>query len=53
MGGDHGVSATVPGLALALRHLPGHVRFLLHGDEAAISQELARSGDLSRPVRGA
>lgn len=48
MGGDHGVSATVPGLALALRHLPGHVRFLLHGDEAAISQELARSADLSR-----
>ncbi len=48
MGGDHGVSATVPGLALALKHLPGDVRFLLHGDQAQIGPELARNAELAR-----
>ena len=48
MGGDLGVSATVPGLALALKHLPGGVRFLLHGDQAVIGPELSRSPELAR-----
>lgn len=48
MGGDHGVSATLPGLSLALRHLPAGVRFLLHGDEALIGAELARAPELAR-----
>jgi len=48
MGGDLGVSATVPGLALALKHLPGGVQFLLHGDQAVIGPELARSPELAR-----
>lgn len=42
MGGDLGVSVTVPGLALALKHLPAGVRFVLHGDEAQIGPELVR-----------
>ncbi|WP_304177184.1 phosphate acyltransferase PlsX [Phenylobacterium aquaticum] len=41
MGGDHGPSETVPGVALAARSL-ANVRFLLHGDEAKIAPELAR-----------
>jgi glycerol-3-phosphate acyltransferase PlsX len=41
MGGDHGPSVTVAGVALAARAYPG-VRFLLHGDEAAINAELAK-----------
>lgn len=43
MGGDHGPSVVVPGIAIAtdlLRHAPA--RFLLHGDEALISAELNR-----------
>ncbi|HEX5775596.1 MAG TPA: phosphate acyltransferase PlsX [Caulobacteraceae bacterium] len=43
MGGDHGPSVIVPGVAVAAKLYPG-VRFLLHGDEAAISRELARCG---------
>lgn len=43
MGGDHGPSVVVPGLAQALKRLDGRaVRFLLHGDEAAITQCLAK-----------
>ncbi len=43
MGGDHGPSMAAPGVELALQRLAGRpVRFLLHGDEAAISAELAR-----------
>ncbi|AZS21636.1 MULTISPECIES: phosphate acyltransferase PlsX [unclassified Caulobacter] len=41
MGGDHGPSIVVPGIAQALQALPG-VRFLLHGDSAAIESELAK-----------
>ena len=43
MGGDHGPSVFVAGAALAVRRLSGRpVRFLLHGDEAAIRAELAK-----------
>ena len=45
MGGDHGPSVVVPGVAVAARRYPD-VRWLLHGDEAAISAELARCGAL-------
>ncbi|WP_293680560.1 phosphate acyltransferase PlsX, partial [uncultured Phenylobacterium sp.] len=41
MGGDHGPSVVVPACAAALAGL-GEARLLLHGDEAAISPELAR-----------
>ncbi len=42
MGGDKGPPLVVAGLALALERLAGRdVRFLLHGDEAVISAELA------------
>jgi glycerol-3-phosphate acyltransferase PlsX len=44
MGGDHGPSVFVPGVARALELLAGRdVRFLLHGDAAAIEAELAKS----------
>ncbi len=42
MGGDHGPSVVVPGVALAAQRHPG-VRFLLHGDESAINAELAKN----------
>lgn len=43
MGGDHGPPVTVPGVALALDRLAGRdVRFVLHGDQAAIEAELAK-----------
>ncbi len=42
MGGDHGPSVTIPGLARAIKSLSEDVGFLLHGDGAAISRELAR-----------
>ena len=41
MGGDHGPSIVVPGVAQAAQALPG-VRFLLHGDGAKIEAELAK-----------
>ncbi len=44
MGGDHGPSVMIPGAALALEGLAGReVRFLLHGDSAAIGAELAKA----------
>lgn len=44
MGGDHGPSVVVPGIAGELNlWLARGVRFLLHGDEAAIRAELARA----------
>ncbi|MEO8113091.1 MAG: phosphate acyltransferase, partial [Phenylobacterium sp.] len=46
MGGDHGPSVVIPAVARALGMLPSNVRFLLHGDQAAIGAELARN----RPV---
>lgn len=41
MGGDHGPSVVIPGVALAAAEAPT-LRFLLHGDDAAISAELAK-----------
>jgi len=43
MGGDHGPSVVVPGLARAADRLGDlDVRFLLHGDEAKLAPELRR-----------
>jgi len=47
MGGDHGPSVVIPGVARALGVLPPTVRFLLHGDEAAVSAEVARCKGLA------
>lgn len=41
MGGDHGVDATIPGAALALKDRPG-ISFLLFGDEKKIAPMLER-----------
>lgn len=50
MGGDHGPSVIVPGIrSYLLAHRGEGVRFLLHGDEAKITSELAKyalSGDI-------
>ena len=43
MGGDHGPSVVVPGVALACKSLGDEVRFLLHGDAAKLEPELKRS----------
>ncbi len=44
MGGDHGPSVFVPGIAKALDLLAGRdVRFLIHGDSAAIEAQLAKA----------
>lgn len=43
MGGDHGPSVVVPAVREYIRHHGGeNVRFLLHGDEAAIAAEMAK-----------
>ncbi|CAN5202757.1 phosphate acyltransferase PlsX [soil metagenome] len=43
MGGDHGPSVVVPGVRDYIRRHGGDgVRFLLHGDEAAIAPEMVR-----------
>ena len=43
MGGDHGPSVVVPGIRDYIRQHGGEgVRFLLHGDEAAIAAEMAK-----------
>jgi glycerol-3-phosphate acyltransferase PlsX len=43
MGGDHGPSVVVPGIRDYIkRHGDSGVRFLLHGDEAAIKAQIAR-----------
>jgi len=43
MGGDHGPSVVVPGVSHYVREHGGEgLRFLLHGDQAAIAAELAR-----------
>ena len=41
MGGDHGPSVVVPGVVLAAAEAPA-LRFMLHGDETAITAELAK-----------
>jgi len=44
MGGDHGPSVVVPGVAIAAKRLAARgVRFLLHGDEAKIRAELDKA----------
>jgi glycerol-3-phosphate acyltransferase PlsX len=44
MGGDHGPSVVVPGVCDYIqRHGGEGVRFLLHGDEATISAEIAKA----------
>ena len=50
MGGDHGPPVVIPAVARAIASLPGTVRFLLHGDEKAISAELAKHGDAAGRV---
>jgi glycerol-3-phosphate acyltransferase PlsX len=47
MGGDHGPSVVIPAVAQALTKLPSNVRFLLHGDEAALAPEIARCKGIS------
>jgi glycerol-3-phosphate acyltransferase PlsX len=42
MGGDHGPPVVVPAVIRAASALPEDVRFLLHGDEAAIRAGLAK-----------
>ncbi len=42
MGGDHGPSVAVAAVARALTLVPAHVRFLLHGDQAAMAAELSK-----------
>jgi glycerol-3-phosphate acyltransferase PlsX len=43
MGGDHGPSVIVPGVALAAAALGPQTRFILHGDPAAIDAALAQA----------
>ena len=50
MGGDHGPSVVVPGLALGVdKWRARQIRFLLHGDQARIEAEMARCPAL-RPL---
>ena len=49
MGGDHGPTVVVPGVARALKAMPGgEVRFLLHGDPRALNPVLARFPDVAK-----
>ena len=50
MGGDHGPAVVIPALVRALADLPQDVRFLLHGDEAAIRQGLAHHAEAARRI---
>jgi glycerol-3-phosphate acyltransferase PlsX len=50
MGGDHGPSVVVPAVVRAAASLSQDVRFLLHGDEAAIAGGLAKHPDVARRV---
>ncbi|MGI8839389.1 MAG: phosphate acyltransferase PlsX [Caulobacteraceae bacterium] len=48
MGGDHGPSVIVPGVARAMKFLPaGGPRFLLHGDKASLDQALGRTPSIA------
>jgi glycerol-3-phosphate acyltransferase PlsX len=47
MGGDFGPQVVAPGLGLALKRLNGRkVRFLLHGDPAALDEQLSRTPEV-------
>ena len=48
MGGDHGPSVILPGLAQASIMLPGRMRYLLHGESDQIHAALARSPVLKK-----
>ncbi len=49
MGGDHGPTVTVPAVAQALQTLgDDRTRFLLHGEQAALSAALERLPDVAR-----
>ncbi|THD62941.1 phosphate acyltransferase PlsX [Phenylobacterium sp.] len=50
MGGDHGPPVILPAVIRAAAALPQDVRFLLHGDEAAIAQGLARHNEARQRV---
>jgi glycerol-3-phosphate acyltransferase PlsX len=50
MGGDHGPPVVIPAVARAIASLPGTVRFLLNGDEAAIRAELGKHGGAGERV---
>lgn len=50
MGGDHGPSVVIPAVVRATANLPEDVRFLLHGDEAAITAALAKHPAVARRV---
>ena len=50
MGGDHGATVLVPGLAHAARQLGGDVGFLLHGDEEILKAEVGRHHGLADRV---
>ena len=47
MGGDHGPSTTIPGLALALQNSKDDLSFIIHGDEAVLAPELAKQPGLT------
>ncbi len=51
MGGDHGPSVVIPAVVRALQMLPPTVQFLLHGDENALTPELARHKDIAGRTR--
>ena len=51
MGGDHGPSITIPGLAQAVERAADALTFIVHGDEAQISAELARQPKLRDRVQ--
>lgn len=44
MGGDHGPSVVIPGVARSRKLIMGNVRFLLHGDSAMLTEAVARAG---------
>ena len=46
MGGDHGPSTTIPGLALAVQNSKDNLTFIIHGNEAVLAPELARHPSL-------
>jgi glycerol-3-phosphate acyltransferase PlsX len=51
MGGDHGPPVVIAAVARAIAALPLSVSFLLHGDEATISAELAKHGEVAARVQ--
>src|SRR6478735_9243188 len=50
MGGDHGPSVVIPAVARALATAPASVRYLLHGDEAVLTAEIAKHREIAGRV---